>query len=395
MNLRIIGGVLLIAGTSIGGGMLALPIANAQTGFWPSTLVLILCWFVMLLGALFILEVNLYLPRGKNMISMAAETLGLPGLTVTWFAYLFLLYTLLAAYISGGSDVLGYIFLHIGIALKPWQASVLFTVLFGLIAYGGIRRVDLANRALMFAKLGAYCILVLFIAPKIQPSHFDLSQIRYATATLMILITSFGFSIIVPNLRDYFDDNIVLLKKVIITGSLVPLLCYIAWDAVILGTLPLDGKEGLLGLMQSQHATSDLAVLLAIQVKNGFISSLFNFFTAICMLTAFLGVSLCLISFLSDGIKMDTFGYQGLGLVSLTFIPPLAIVIFYPGAYIQALNYAGILCVILLLLLPVCMSIFGRKRLAARYVVPGGFLCQGVVVVVSLLLLMVALMPFF
>jgi tyrosine-specific transport protein len=84
MRSKFIGGVLLIVGTSIGGGMLALPVVNAASGFWQSSLLLILCWALMTVGALFILEVNLYLPPGKNMVSMAAATLGKPGLIVAY-----------------------------------------------------------------------------------------------------------------------------------------------------------------------------------------------------------------------------------------------------------------------------------------------------------------------
>lgn len=36
---------------------------------------------------------------------------------------------------------------------------------------------------------------------------------RYIGGAIMILITSFGFAIIVPNLRDYFDDDIKQLEK--------------------------------------------------------------------------------------------------------------------------------------------------------------------------------------
>ena len=160
MKSRFIGGILLIVGTSIGGGMLALPVANAATGFWQSSLYLLLCWAVMTLGALFILEANLYLPRGKHMVSMAESTLGTPGLLVAWLSYIFLLYTLLSGYISGGADVFGSLFARIGVSISQWQASTVFTILFGLVVYGGIRQVDLLNRALMFGKLGVYFILV-------------------------------------------------------------------------------------------------------------------------------------------------------------------------------------------------------------------------------------------
>jgi tyrosine-specific transport protein len=388
---RFIGGILLIVGTSIGGGMLALPVANAGTGFWLSTLFLFLCWIVMTLGAFFILEVNLYLPPGKNMISMATATLGTPGLIAAWLSYLFLLYTLLSAYISGGADVLGGLLQLIGWQPSEWQLASIFTLLFGLIVYGGIRQVDLFNRALMFAKLGVYLLLVILIAPYIKSDYFQGGSTQYITGSIMILITSFGFAIIVPNLREYFDDNIKTLKKVIFIGSLIPLICYIAWDAVIMGSLPAQGDHGLISLMHDEHTTSSLAMLLSERVDSTLISSFFHFFTSICMLTAFLGVSLCLVSFLGDGLNLSATGRQGLGLFLLTFLPPLTLVIFYPGAYMKALRYAGFFCVILLLLLPALMAFFGRHRFSSSFIVPGGRFSQVFVIICSLVLLYLSL----
>lgn len=388
MHSRFIGGVLLIVGTSIGGGMLALPVANAATGFWQSSIVLLICWAFMTLGAFFILEANLYLPRGKHMVSMASATLGNYGLLASWISYLFLLYTLLSAYISGGADVLNDLLFKVGLHLNEWQASSLFTLLFGLVVYGGIYYVDYVNRSLMFGKLLVYCLLIVLIAPLIKMEHFQHGDIRFITGSIMILITSFGFAIIVPNLRDYFDDDIKTLKKVILIGSLIPLICYLAWDAVIMGSLPSEGNNGLESLMQNPHTTSALASLLSEKVQNTTISALFNFFTSICMLTAFLGVSLCLYSFLADGLKLRERGKHGVGLFLLTFVPPLLMVIYYPGAYMHALRYAGIFCIILLLLLPALMCYFGRKYYSSAFEVPGGKGSQLAVIIASIAMLL-------
>jgi tyrosine-specific transport protein len=395
MNSRFIGGILLIVGTSIGAGMLALPVANAATGFWQSSLVLILCWAVMTCGAFFILEANLYVSSGKNMISMAYATLGRYGLVAAWVSYLFLLYTLLSAYISGGSDVLSALCHKMGIHLQDWQASTLFTLLFGFIVYGGICAVDYANRVLMFGKLAIYCILVVFIAPHVTIDNLQGGTIAMVGSSIMILITAFGFAIIVPNLREYFDDDIPTLKKVIFVGSLIPLICYLAWDAVIMGALNTTGEQGLSALMHSEHTTSHLAALLSNAVQSPLISALFNGFTSICMLTAFLGVSLCLYSFLADGLKLRDSKGHGLGLFVLTFAPPLLIVIYYPGAYIHALSYAGIFCIVLLLLLPALMCYFGRKRFKAVFQVPGGAVTQGILVMISIALLAHELLAFY
>ncbi|KTC71590.1 tyrosine-specific transport protein [Legionella birminghamensis] len=391
MNSRFIGGILLIVGTSIGGGMLALPVANAATGFWQSSLFLLLCWAVMTLGALFILEANLYLPPGKHMVSMAEATLGIPGLLVAWLSYLFLLYSLLAGYISGGADVFSSLLGFVNIHLQEWQAILLFTLIFGMVVYGGIRKVDLLNRLLMFGKLGAYCLLVLLISPKVKAEHLISGDYRYIAGTIMILITSFGYAIIIPNLRDYFNDDLRTLRKVILIGSCIPLFCYLAWDAIIMGTLPTEGDTGLAALLHDEHTTSALAGILSQTVNNPLISSIFNFFTSICMLTAFLGVSLCLISFLADGFKMEQQGRAGVLLFILTFLPPLLLVIYSPGIYIKALNYAGIFCVILLLLLPALMTVYGRKRFKGRYTVPGGAYTQSIVIIFSIILMVNAI----
>ena len=106
MNNKMIGGILLIVGISIGGGMLALPIVTAAGGFYHSLWLFIGAWLVTVIGAFLILEINLWLPAGTNMISMARATLGVPGQVVTWLVYLVLLYVLLAAYLAGGSDLL-------------------------------------------------------------------------------------------------------------------------------------------------------------------------------------------------------------------------------------------------------------------------------------------------
>lgn len=348
-------------GTSIGGGMLALPISTAEVGFTNSLLFLFLCWAIMTAGALLVLEVNLRLPLGSNMISMAKSTLGLPGQIVAWITYLFLLYTLLSAYISGGSDVLNSLLHKMHMGLPNWMASVFFTLIFGLVVYNGIRSVDFVNRGLMFGKLGIYLLLIAIISPHISPAGLNGGNAAAFAGTLMILVTSFGFASIVPSLRDYFEDDVKSLRRVILLGSLIPLLCYILWDAAIMGVIAREGDKGLMALMQSEHATSGLTEALSQSVNSRWISGFFGFFTSICMLTAFLGVSLGLFDFLADGLQFKKSGLQGKYTLALTFLPPLLVVLINPGIYLHALSYAGICCVILLLLLPALMAWKGRQ----------------------------------
>lgn len=356
---KFLGSILLIIGTSIGGGMLALPVATASGGFVYAVLAFIFCWFVMTAGALLILEVLQPMPEGSNMISLARHYLGKPGEMVVWLFYLALLYSLVGAYISGGTDVLNHALSQFHIHLPLSAVSAIYTFTFSVIIYHGIRGVDYFNRFLMFGKLGAYAILVIIIMPFIHFDDLNTGSLKKLLPHLSILITSFGFASIVPSLRDYWHNDIPTLKKIIFWGSLTPLLCYLIWNLVIMGAI---GQAPLNSLIDSTQPTSGVSQYLLKTTHSHLIFRLFDFFSCICMLTAFLSVSLGLNDFLADGFKMKKTGIQGKTVLMMTFLPPLGMVIVNPGLYLSALNYAGSFCIILLLLIPVFMSWQYRKK---------------------------------
>ena len=349
----------------------------------------------MTIGALLVLEVNLSFPAGSNIITMAKATLGLPGQIMAWITCLFLLYTLLSAYISGGSDMLNSLLVQANIHLPSWVTSTLFTLVFGMVIYNGINTVDYLNRGLMFGKLGIYLLLVLIISPHVQPANLNNGSLPAITGSLMILVTSFGFASIVPSLRAYFEDDVHMLRKVIIFGSLIPLVCYIVWLVVIMGTVEREGSDGLIALMSSEHAASGLTSALGHSVQSVWIHGFFEFFASICILTAFLGVSLGLFDFVADGFKLKKKGRDGRKVFALTFLPPLVIVLIKPGVYLHALSYAGICCVLFLLLLPIMMAWRGRKIVPMDNhiaVVPGGQLGLMLMGVAGIILLGISIL---
>ena len=164
MNTKLFGGILLIAGTCIGGGMLGLPIATAQGGIFNASLLFIACWILMSFTALLTLEVNLCFPKNSNIISMARATLGGPAEILCWTVYLFFLYALVAAYIAGGQDVLRGLLQSVGIEWSPALAGTLFVTLFGMIVMLGTKHVDMFNRIMMIVKFGSLFVLMTLVA---------------------------------------------------------------------------------------------------------------------------------------------------------------------------------------------------------------------------------------
>lgn len=362
MNSKLFGGILLVTGTTIGAGMLALPIATAELGFWGSLVLLIAGWAVMTACAFLFLEVNLWLPEKSNLISMAGVTLGRLGQGVAWVFYLLLLYSILSAYIAGGGDLFHYILMTSGIALPLPVASILFTCVFGVIVYLGIRAVDYFNRGLMFGKLGALILLILLILPFVSSDKLAGGEFTHimAPSGMMVTAVAFGSLMIIPSLRSYFGNDIKSLRKAIFWGTFIPLICYIAWDMVILGVIPLEGSPSLMQITHSSSSNSDLVAALTTLLNKPAITLLTKFFTSICMATSFLSISLSLSDFLSDGLQVKKEGKGNFIVIGSTFVPPLLVVLFYPDAFLRALNYAGICCLVLMILLPPLMAWRGR-----------------------------------
>ena len=64
--------------------------------------------------------------------------------------------------------------------------------------------------------------------------------------------------------------------------------------------------------------------------------------------------------FIADGIKRSKTGKGRILIYTLTYLPPLIIVLIAPGIFIKALSYAGIWCILLLIVLPIGMLYAGR-----------------------------------
>ncbi len=388
---KTIGGILLIIGTSIGGGLLALPMATAGGGFVHSIWLFVCAWLVMTFGAFFILEVNLWLPEHSNMVSMAKATLGRAGEILTWIIYLVLLYALLCAYIAGGSDLVAYLLRSIHLVIPQWLGGLIFVVIFGAIVHQGIHTVDRTNRVLMTVKIAAYLLLLLLVIPHTDVNKLYQGQTRLLSGALMVVVTSFGYATIIPSLRTYFNSNVKALRLAIAIGSLAPLICYLLWDFAVQGNVD---RTFLMQMASSPHAVSDLTTALS-QSKSHTLASTAHLFTVICVTTSFLGVSLCLWDFLADGMQINKQDSKKRWQTTiLALLPPLLIVLFWPGIFVKAIAYAGVLCVVLLMLLPGLMTWSGRyfKKTPGSYRVWGG---RGILVVEIILSAVLAIYGLF
>lgn len=372
---KIVGGVLLVAGTATGAGMLALPVSTGMAGFFPSLVLFLIYWCYMTYTAFLMLEVNLWLGEGTNMISMARRTLGRGGRAVSWLIYLFLLYALTTAYIAGSAPIVMDAFQALtGMTIPEWVGAIPLFMIFGLFVYKGMHSVDWVNRLLMIGLVVAYCLLVIFLTPHVDKKLLSHIDMKYALMGVSVVATSFGFHIIIPSLVHYLHSDVAKLKKVLILGSIIPLVVYISWEFLALGIIPIDGVHG---LRQGYLDGSNGAHLLTSFLDNAAIAMVARFFSFFAIVTSFLGVSMSLSDFLADGFRIKKTRSGRILLYLMTFIPPLLITLIDPRAFLSALEYAGAFGVVTLLgLLPALMVWSGRYKhqlvQKTTFTTPGG-----------------------
>ena len=355
------GSAMIITGTSIGAGMLAIPATVAASGFWLACVLLMVTWFVMMITALLLAEVNFAMANGTNFNRMAFNTLGLPGQMITWVAYLLLLYSLTAAYSAGGERLVLSGFSMFGIQLPSWLGGLIFILILGSFVYAGTTAVDHANKLLMLFKFIAFFAFIFAILPSVKQSYLNIStkNFNYIWATFPILITSFGFHHIIPTLRTYVGSDQKTLKNAIILGSFIPLIIYIIWCSATLGSIPLEGTDG----FQKIIASSDITAGIVSSYHKHFIGKLAYAFEAIAITTSFLGVTLGLFDFNRDTYRLQKKSHSARFIAFIiTFLPPFLFAVFYPSGFKAALGYASIFVAVLLIGLPAAMLWVVRAR---------------------------------
>lgn len=384
----IVGSILLIAGTSIGAGMLALPVTMAPLGLATSVVLLVLVWAVMCYTGLLVIEANLWLPENTSYISMAGQTLGRIGQAITALAFLMLLYSLLAAYITAaGAIVVSAAQYYLGYPVSLMQGNFLAAFFLAIIIYSGTLLSDWINRLMMLGLFASFFILVFIVIPHVKLMTLNHPQFRYFWVALPILLTSFGYHIVLPSMRDYLHSHIKLLRISVIIGSALPLCFYLIWELVVFGVVPLHGTQGLLAILKTGQPATFLSQAISMVSRNVWLGHATRSFEFFAVSSSFIGVSLGLFDLLADGLRIKKNLMGKTFLILLTFLPAFVFAVSHPNGFILALGYAGVFVALLHGILPAMMVWMGRYHLQFEnaYRVFGGKWLLSAIILFSLI----------
>ena len=330
--------VLLITGTTVGAGMLGLPIKTGLSGLLPSLLGMIVVWGLML-GTAWILASRIIASdhTTSDLPTLFQQELGTAGKWLSIIGYLTIFYGLLVAYLSGASSIFVNL-IKLPLARQVW-VIIFFIVVTGIILFG-LDLVRKGNAAIM-AVLGiSFVFLLIKTGQNLNPRHLTYTDWHFIPSALPIIVCAFAFHAIIPTVCRSLKWQSRACWQALLIGTLLALALNALWVLVVIGALPLTGL-GQENILAAFHENLPATVPLSMAFHSKVITTAGMFFSLAAIITSYFGVGIAFMGFFRDLIY--SFGKKSNRFKEalLTFGPPFLIALLYPNLFLKALDLVG------------------------------------------------------
>lgn len=173
-----------------------------------------------------------------NYPSLYHKYLGTIGKWTAILANLLILYGLLTAYLSGATSIISNL---IGASIPGWAILLTFFA-FMTPSISEMRIIKKYNVLLIIMMWLSFGLIVAISGSSIEPSRLRYDW-EFAAVTVPIVITSFHFHNIIPQVCENLEWNISKILKVMLAGMLIGYLMNAIWMMVGIGSIPLAREK--------------------------------------------------------------------------------------------------------------------------------------------------------
>ncbi|EPQ0971341.1 low affinity tryptophan permease TnaB [Citrobacter farmeri] len=381
-------GIMVIAGTVIGGGMFALPVDLSGAWFFWGAFILIIAWFSMLHSGLLLLEANLNYPVGSSFNTITKDLIGNKWNIVSGFTVAFVLYILTYAYISANGAIISEtISMNMGYRVNPrivgictaiFVASVLWI---SSLAASRITSLFLGIKIISFIIVfGSFFFQVDFsiLRDTAGQAQNNASYFPYIFMALPVCLASFGFHGNIPSLIICYGKRKDKLIKSIVFGSLLALVIYLFWLYCTMGNI---SRESFSEIIASGGNVDSLVKSFLGTRQTGIIEFCLLVFSNLAVASSFFGVTLGLFDYLADLFKFDNSAMGRFKTVLLTFLPPALLYLIFPNGFIYGIGGAGLCATIWAVIIPAVLALKARQKFPNKmFTVWGGAIIPTIVI---------------
>jgi len=328
----LLGGAMIIAGTTVGAGMFSLPVVGAGMWFGYSVLMLLGIWFCMLMSGLLLLETNLHFEPGASFDTLTKETLGQFWRIVNGVSIAFVLYILTYAYISGGGSIVNHSLQGMGIELPQSVAGLVFAVVLACIVLISTKAVDRITTIM----LGGM-IITFFLAIGNLLIEIDVTKL------------------LEPDGKQSFMPY---LWAAIFVGTFIALIIYACWLVATMGNIP---RSQFSEIIAQGGNMGVLVGALSKVMESSWLNSMLTLFANLAVASSFLGVTLGLFDYLADLFGFDDTRSGRMKTAIVTFVPPTIFGLLFPDGFLIAIGFAALAATVWAVIVPALMAYKSRQ----------------------------------
>jgi tryptophan-specific transport protein len=206
----------------------------------------VITWAFTYFAAKLLADVNLGFTEGASFHTMVRSVLGPTWAWVNDIAIAFIMAILMYAYITAGAGILEFSFnatigsttsIHRGVLSALFALAVGVFVWHGTTFVSRIITVFLFGLALTFIVANTQ-LIALADWVTLMPSAAEVTQVEFFWAAMPVFVTAFACAGLVPSLVEHYRTEPQKIKSSLLYGTLVVLLIYIVWLALIFASLP-------------------------------------------------------------------------------------------------------------------------------------------------------------
>ena len=369
----------LVIGNLVGAGILALPISLGLVGIVPAIISMTVYTLMMYFTAVVISdEASEAKQELFDYPSLYEKYLGKIGKWIAIVTNAIILYGVLVAYISGGTQILAD---ALGFGTDTVSIAIIFSIILVSLTVFDLSIINKYNTVLIFILFFTFIMMIVYTLPKVDISHFEVSHYECFGLTIPLVVIAAHFHNIIPRLCADVNWNTKSLKKAMFWGMLAAFAMNLMWTICGIGCLNYNGENSIVSsYINNMPATVPMGIIL----KSNLFLVLGVTFSIIAITTSFFANGAGLQNFIKD-LMFNIVNCKKMWLVRLiTFVPPVVIAILWPQIFIKALNVSsGIGIVTLFGILPSIIAIKKKDNTKLMRIFGGVFLVLSILALIS------------
>ena len=340
---KLLNATLLISGTAIGAGLIALPLTAVNLGMTVTTIIIALMIFIAYQSSKMTIDLIEHHKKSASIVEISKSVAGQKGFTISLLSFYTLSFSLLTVYFAGSADSLAA-FINIDTNfLIPICALLLFAIL-GLETH-------------QFSKFNSGLVVILMIAIFISmiKVHVGISEYHNVStskfseiiAFLPIIFTSFGVQNICPNVYEYLEGDRKKINRAFFFGILIPALVYIAWISCVFQNILSTEADFFQKLQNHQISAGELIKFLCESSKSPYMETFFKVLSLFAIATSAIGIGLGLLKSIRESVSKSSKIAR-----AIICVTPALFAILIPNAFINILSFGGMIATVFVIFMP-------------------------------------------